>query len=98
MALVETQLRGGGDHRQGHLDDWAPALFTGSVTHRLLLIPNSKEGTGRPLTYTRDLQEELGGGSEDHRRRGLLHRLQTMVRALQNCMFITDDYVKKRKK
>ena len=57
QALVETQLWGGGDHRQGHPDDWAPALFTGSVTHRLLLIPNGKQGTGRPLTRTGDLQE-----------------------------------------
>ena len=48
---------GRGYHRQGHPDDWAPALFTGSVTHRLLLIPNGKQGTGRPLTRTGDLQE-----------------------------------------
>ena len=47
----------GGDHCQWHPDDWAPALFTGSVTHRLLLIPNGKQGTGRPLTRTGDLQE-----------------------------------------
>ena len=55
---------GRGYHRQGHPDDWAPALFTGTGTHRLLLIPNGKEGAGRPLTDTGDLQEKLGGGCE----------------------------------
>ena len=52
------------DHRQGHPDDWAPALFTETGTRGLLLIPNGKEGAGRPLTDTGDLQEKLGGGCE----------------------------------
>ena len=52
---------GRGYHRQGHPDDWAPALFTGSVTHRLLLIPNGKQGTGRPLTRTETFKNSWEG-------------------------------------
>ena len=105
------------DHHQGHPDDWAPALFTGTGTHRritakgiqmighLLYSPElaptgfflfpmvKKELAG--LSLTQETFKKSWEGVVRLRQRGLCHHLQSMDWALQNCVCIVNDYVKK---
>ena len=90
-ALVHTA---GLNRRQGHPDDRAPALFTGSGTHRLL-IPDGKERAARPHTLTGDLQEEEGIVWTIAKENFTTAFMQTIVRVLKICACIANDYVKK---
>jgi hypothetical protein len=54
--------------------DLAPADF---------LLPDHQEAAGGQNTDPGDLQGNVGGGHQDHRRRGQRRRLQALVRALR---------------
>ncbi len=57
-----------------YLPDLAPAD---------ILIPDHQEAAGGQNADPGDLQGDVGGGHQDHRRRGLRRRLQALVRALR---------------
>ncbi len=63
------------------IQDFVAGLARAGKTGGLFLVPDHQEAAGGQNPDPGDLQDDVGGGRQDHCRRGLCRRLQALVQA-----------------